>query len=163
MFKSKSARFCMLVVTCLALCAGTAGTPAAARPGVAIATAENTPEERMAREINRVRAAHGLRRLEVSPPLGSASRRYARSIVATGRFRHARQLRPPGFMGVGEVLERHYDGRERVSRTVRHWMRSPSHRRVLLDPVHREGGAGLLHGRLHGAPVSVWVVRLGHR
>ena len=131
-----------VTMTCVALLAAVGGTAGAAEP-VTSADEANTPEEEMVREISRVRAARGLTKLRQSQPLHSASRRYARWLVRHERFRHAVQVRPPGFSGAGEVLERHYDGGERVRRTVQLWMRSPFHRKVLLNLIYREGGAGL--------------------
>ena len=139
------------------------GSAVAAEPVIASATVQSTPDRQMGHEIDRVRAAHGLRHLASSRPLRSASYRYARWLVLHQRFRHAVELRPPGFSAVGEVLERHFDGGRYVRRTVRLWMKSPSHRKVLLNPKYREGGASLVRGRLHAKPVSVWVLRLGRR
>ena len=117
----------------------------------------------MVREINRVRTARDLDPVSQSQPLERASHRYARWLVVNERFRHAANLLLGGFSGVGEVLARHHDHGEHVRRTVRLWMRSPTHRRVLLNPRHQAAGAALVQGRLDGKRVSVWVLRLGHR
>ena len=134
------------------------GAVAAAPVGGAV-SAQSSPDQEMDREIDRVRAAHGLRHLGRSPALRNASRRYARRLVVDGRFAHGVNLRSRGFRAVGEVLERHRDGGRHVQRTVRAWMRSPSHRKVLLNPRYRVSGTGLTHGE----SASIWVLRLGQR
>ena len=131
----------------------------AAEPVVDPVIAQTTPDQEMDREIDRVRTAHGLRQLRRSQALRNASRRYARRLVLDGRFAHGVNLRSRGFGAVGEVLERHRDGGRHVQRTVRAWMRSPSHRKVLLNPRYEVSGAGLAHGE----SVSIWVLRVGQR
>ncbi len=78
-----------VVVTCLVLFPVLAGTAAA----VEVPSGENPPHRQMIREINRVRAAHGLGELSRSQPLRSASLRYARWLVGhlalPPRRRHA--------------------------------------------------------------------------
>jgi len=151
------------VIICLALGGAGGATAEAAQPSFAPSVPQENAGWLMEREINRVRTASGLAHLKGSPILRSAAQRYARWLVLRGRFLHAVALHPPGFRGAGELLGRHYDGYGRVRRTVRLWMQSPPHRRELLNPRYREGGAGLVHGLRRGAPVSVWALRLGYR
>ena len=156
-----------MAVTCFALLAlavfaGLAGTAPTAEAVIARADVENTLDRQMGREINRVRAAHGRRRLGRSQRLHRASRRYAGWLASQHRFVHAAPLLPEGFSGAGEVLERHYDGQPRVPETVQLWMRSPSHRKVLLNPKYRVAGASLSRDP-RGERPSVWVLRLGYR
>ena len=154
---------CHVPLFAFAVFSALAGSAVAAEPVIVSAAVQSTPDRQMGEEIDRVRGARGLRRLTPSQPLRSASNRYARWLVLHQRFRHAVSLRPAGFSAVGEVLERHRDGGRHVQRTVRAWMQSPSHRKVLLNPRYQEGGASLFHGRLHDKPVAIWVLRLGRR
>jgi uncharacterized protein YkwD len=51
----------------------------------------------------------------------------------------------------------------RVGPTIGKWMRSSSHRSVLLTRSMREMGAGIAVGRFRGSTAVIWVVQVGSR
>ena len=107
-------------------------------------------------EINRVRADHGLQRLERDRRLRRAADAYARDMAKRTYFAHtspegetlADRLRAVGYIDdrvrwrVGETLAWGRGGRSTPASIVAAWMRSPPHRRVLLGR-YREVGIGV--------------------
>ena len=119
-------------------------------------TASAGLREEMIGAINVQRMAHGVAPLRHSPFLHSTSYGYARYMMRTDRFAHAGARR-----SFGELLEIHSGRSAYVQRTVHLWMRSPSHRRLLLSRYFRHGGVGMTTGSFQGARRSIWVARLG--
>jgi uncharacterized protein YkwD len=118
-------------------------------------TASAGLREEMLGAINVQRMAHGVPPLRHSPFLHSSSYGYARYLMRIDRFGHA------GSSSFGELLEIHGGRAAYVKRTVRLWMRSPGHRRLLLSHTYRRAGVGMTSGRFQGARRSIWVARLG--
>jgi uncharacterized protein YkwD len=106
----------------------------------------------MLAKINSARAARGLPAVRPSRALTSRCRSYARRMARTGRWRHARNA------GAAEILAFTRQGPQ-VSWTVRAWLGSTVHRRVLLSKRYRRVGIALQKGRIQGGRASIWVVR----
>ena len=53
--------------------------------------------------------------------------------------------------------------RVKLRRTLRLWLRSPSHRSALLYPAMRHAGAGIVKGRFRGRLALMITVHLGGR
>ena len=144
-------------------CSALSGAPADAGELVSeplTATAAAPPA--VVNKVNRVRRRNGLRRLRLSPSLTRSSRRFARHLMRTDRFGHARRIRAnPRFRRVGEVLAMHGGWRPRASKTIRAWMHSPTHRHVLLSRSYRRVGAGRAVGRFGGRRATIWVMQVG--
>jgi uncharacterized protein YkwD len=109
--------------------------------------------------INVVRSRHGLSTLRLSSRLSSAARRHSRDMVRRGYFAHstpegstpADRIRATGYLSgprrwlVGETLA-WWRGSATPATIVVAWMHSPPHRKVLLDPVFRKVGIGVVLG-----------------
>jgi uncharacterized protein YkwD len=84
--------------------------------------------------------------------------------MRTGTFGHARRIRASDrFTRLGELLAWHPGRSPRASRTVRRWVRSPSHSPLLLGRRFRFVGVGRVHGKRRGRRRTTWVVHLGAR
>ncbi|MGE5636961.1 MAG: CAP domain-containing protein [Nocardioidaceae bacterium] len=117
---------------------------------------------RLVDAINAARVEHGVRPLRASRELAGSSRRYARWMLAHQYFGHLARIRASRrFRWLGETLELHSGRRPQVGATLRAWLRSPGHARLLLSPTPRWIGAGWARGRLGGANVTVWVAHVG--
>ncbi len=99
-------------------------------------------------EINEARAAYELPKLKRSKSLSRSSRRYARWMARSGYFGHLSPIRASrSFRGLGENIGhcscRRYDARWLVGA----WLRSATHRRVLLTRHYRYVGASSVRWR----------------
>jgi uncharacterized protein YkwD len=115
-------------------------------------------ERRVFGEVNRVRRAQGLERLEWNESLAQEARRQALNMAARGFFAHrdpargdlaerlnASQIR---WRNCAENLfhERGYD--DSVSVAVQRWLESSGHRRNMLDQAMTQTGVGVaIEGR----------------
>ena len=139
----------LVLVSCLVLAVA---APAAAVPR----------EPRMVAKINAARERHGLPPLRPSRSLTRSARAYAAHLMRIDWFGHADRIRAsPRFRMLGEVLAWHSDRRPRRSGTVRRWLASPGHRKLILKRAFRWIGAGRAVGRFGGGPATIWVVQLG--
>jgi uncharacterized protein YkwD len=144
---------------------------AAALTAVLIAAPVATPgsaanvERRMAleasviREMNKVRAAEGLRPLHASPSLRTAARGHSRAMLEHGFFAHEsrdgtafserirRHYTNRGWMkwAVGEALLAGSGHTLEARAIVASRLDSPSHREILLSPTWRDAGIGALY------------------
>jgi uncharacterized protein YkwD len=144
----------------LALPAG--ASAAACKGGGLHPTARNMPAVRAATLclLNRQRARHGLPKLRQHRVLRKVAARYSRQMVRQGFFAH---VSPSGSTMVGRIRRTSYlkgvrawsvgenlawgAGRSATpARIVRAWMRSPGHRRNILDGSYREIGIGIVRG-----------------
>lgn len=142
--------FCGLVVV-LAL----AAAPLATSGRKTSAQREQTLEQGVLREVNRVRATHGLRSLTISKGLNAAATFQTRALLTQGLFDHD----SPAGGAFGERLHRYYPvaGAHAWSvgenllwssagidagGVVRRWLDSPGHRRIMLGSTWREFGVG---------------------
>ena len=116
-------------------------------------------EGAVVREMNRVRAAHGLTALRMSPGLRAAALGHSQSMLKRGFFGHD-SADGPAF---SERIRRHYtsrgwrmwsvgeallasEGRDVDAHAiVAAWLESPPHREIVLSPTWREAGIGALY------------------
>jgi uncharacterized protein YkwD len=146
------------------LCMGLAGI-ATGTLGAATAAADTTDraEEILVAQINEVRAAHGLRQLEIAPSLARSAERYSWSQMQRGYFGHAARIQAPArYRTLGEILAIHRGPRPLVGFTVNNWMHSAHHIEVILSDRFRRIGAGRAVGFFGGSWRStVWTVQFG--
>ncbi len=105
--------------------------------------------------VNNARATNGLPRLRSSSTLARAASRHARDMVRRDYFEHtspggstpATRARSAGYRGrsIGETLAFAVPAAT-PARTVRGWLRSAAHRRILLSPAMRDMGVGIARG-----------------
>jgi uncharacterized protein YkwD len=137
-----------------------------------------TPAERLIAEratrclLRAVRRRHGLVRLRGSRRVQDAAYHHARHMVRQHYFAHVGprgvtvvdRLRRSGYLDsdtrwiVGEVLALGRGGLPTPRSAVRAWLRSPSHRSVILTAEFRDIGVGVAAGR-YG---TTFTVDLGH-
>jgi uncharacterized protein YkwD len=116
----------------------------------------------MIQKVNEMRHSSGLPTLETSEALTGSARDYARYMLKNDYFGHLASIRAGGnFLTVGETLEWHSGWRPQVAVTFRRWMRSASHRAVLLSPAFRYIGTGKVRGRFGRRVATAWVAHLG--
>lgn len=116
-------------------------------------------EAAVVREMNRIRAAKGLRTLRAAPSLRSAARSHTQTMLARGFFGHdspdgtdfseriRRYYTDRGFAtwSVGEALMAS-QGRSIDARAiVAAWLESPPHREIVLSRTWRDAGIGVLY------------------
>lgn len=149
-------------LTALAVLSG--GVAIGAEPSEAEATAPPDPvDDSLLQEINKVRAQHGVARVRHSTGLDRAATQRSTDMARRGYFDHtlpggqrftavvSRSYPVAGFRSwrVGENLLWSAPVRTPAS-IIRAWLRSPTHRRVLLSPKWRDGGIGAV--RVRSAP-----------
>jgi uncharacterized protein YkwD len=131
--------------------------------------------------LNGQRHRHGLGKLRAQRTLAQVATRYSRLMVRKGFFAH---VSPTGSTMVGRVRRTGYlHGASRWSlgenlawgagrsatpaQIVRAWMRSPGHRRNILDASFREIGIGVVRGaplRVRAArAAATYTTEFGHR
>lgn len=131
-----------------------ASAAAAARFGAAVLS-----------ELNRVRAAHGIAPVAADRRIARIAAAHSRAMARRGTLAHGswsgRVARAAGQpRAVGEVLgwlRRARPGRE-ARALVRGWLRSPTHRSVVLDAGYRRVGIGRAPARLHGLRAALYTV-----
>lgn len=150
--RRRSLVLCALVL--LVVLAAFVPATATAKPG-ASGQRDAALEQGILREVNRVRAARGLRALTLSTPLQSAATFQSRDMIERGYFDHDQ----PGGVSFGERLRRFYpvvgSGHWSVGENLlwstqgigaaaalRLWLASPPHRRNIFDPTWRDAGVG---------------------
>lgn len=156
-----------LVAACSALAAGAAPATAAAQgTGCGFtrlaATAAPEPNVRSALRclVNTTRVRHGMRPLRASARLNLAADRHSADMVARGYFAHvtpegksvADRVRETGYLGgaggwaLGEDIGWGTSTLSSAAAIFDAWMRSPPHRRVILDREFRQIGVGVARG-----------------
>jgi uncharacterized protein YkwD len=150
--------------------AATAEPPPRPTPRIAAATSPLA----IVKRINDVRRAQGLRPLRIAAALGRAAVGHARSMARQGYFSH----NGPDGSSPGTRIRRLYAGSTvgetllwrspdvSAAETVRLWLASPPHRRVLLLPAFTEIGIGVVHaanapGAYRGLDVTIVVADFG--
>ena len=112
-------------------------------------------ETTLLKEMNRVRAQHGLGRLRADTRLERAARAHSREMIAGNVFQHgafgARMARfaVQGTLA-GENLAWGIGYRSSARAIVAAWLRSPEHRANLLRPSFTRVGVGTLVGAFLG-------------
>jgi uncharacterized protein YkwD len=116
-------------------------------------------EGTVVREVNRVRVAHGLAPLRVSPGLRAAARDHSRSMLQQGFFGHdsadgtafsdriRRHYASSGWQmwSVGEALLASEGHDLDAHSIVAAWLDSPPHREIILSRTWRDTGIGALY------------------
>jgi uncharacterized protein YkwD len=99
-------------------------------------------EKRLIQRINETRADHGLRKVVLGPRLQRGAHAWARQLLRTDAFRHARLAG-----GTSEILAWGAPCSWMTPlRAVRLWLKSPGHRAALLARGVRYVGAGWAAG-----------------
>jgi uncharacterized protein YkwD len=121
-------------------------------------------EKSIVRAISDARERHGLRALRGARQLHRSAGRYSRWQLRHGYFGHQPRIRMSSSYGLrAEVLRLHWGWGVRARRTVRMWMRSPSHRSAILHGGMRAAGVGVAKGRFRGRVATVVTVHMGAR
>ena len=116
----------------------------------------------MFKKVNQIRRAHGLARLRPSFSLFRSARHYARRMIRSDYFGHQARIRVARrFRLAGETLAWHSGWRLSPRQTVWQWMRSPSHRAVLLSSRFTRLGVGQSRGRYGRRRATMWVAHVG--
>jgi uncharacterized protein YkwD len=124
----------------------------------------NRAERALVRELNEVRASHGLARLRPNRALGRAADRHSRDMLRSDFFDHSssdgtpfdrRVRRHTDARYVGETLAAIGRRRGGAGTVVRMWMRSPPHRAIVLSPAFRRVGIARRWGTLGGSKMAV--------
>ena len=123
-----------------------ATAPAAARaPG---------PEQQMLHSLNQARAKRGLPALAESTRLRHTARDHCRRMLRLDFFGHLRRVRGPGgYRRLGEVVAWRSGRRPLVDSVLRAWLRSPGHRRVILNRLPHVPRLGAVRLVLRRVPV----------
>lgn len=147
-------RLLALTLSLAALAVALTAGHGAAAPSARAAGLVNL-EAAIVRELNRVRAAHGLRPLSVAQGLETAAAGHSASMLTTGVFEHA----SADGTSFGDRIRRTYPARGFRSWTVAEnllyntgmmsagaaveaWLESPPHRANMLSAAFREVGVG---------------------
>ena len=129
-------------------------------PGSAAAS----PRDSMLAQINSVRAFVGVHPLRSSQALDGSSSRFASTLMRRDFFGHASSIRAGGrFRTLGEILEMHRGYSPQIGATVRAWLHSPGHSRVLLSPRFYWIGLGRVAGSFNGRRTTIWVGQFGRK
>jgi uncharacterized protein YkwD len=145
---------------CLPLLAAVLVLAAASTTAPPASAASHTSPDAVLRLLNVVRARHGVSPLREDPRLAQAARAHSRDMVAHRYFAHvsrsgerpSRRIADTGWMRgrrrwhVGENLAWGTRRNARPVAIVAAWLRSPAHRRIMLDPVYRFAGVGISSG-----------------
>lgn len=115
----------------------------------------------MVDRINQVRANHGLQPYRVAPKLMRASKGHAKRLMRNDGFTHGSAYRKNGFRTAGEMLAYGSGWSLATGPSIRMWLRSPTHRGLMLSRSFRYVGANPVRGRYGGALRTIWVVQLG--
>jgi uncharacterized protein YkwD len=132
------------------------------------------------RDVNALRASHGLPQLRLNAELGAAAAQHTREMAADGYFAHdsfngqsfwqriENWYRPgQGAISVGENLL--WSSPDVTARgAIKMWMASPEHRAILLTPTWRDVGFSAVHvssapGAFGGLAVTILTADFGVR
>jgi len=124
-------------------------------PGTALAGLTRS-ETALLREMNRVRAQHGLERLQFDTRLEAAARSHTQRMLKLNVFTHgAFGSRMLAFNVRGSLAGENLAWGNGIRGTARaiiaEWLASPEHRANLLRPVFTRVGVGELIGFFQGA------------
>ncbi len=112
-------------------------------------------ESTVLREMNRIRAQHGLGKLRFDSNLQRAARAHSREMLASNDFGHGAfetRMQRYSVRGTlaGENLAWGVGARGTARGIVRAWLASPAHRANLLRPSFKRIGVGDLGGSFLG-------------
>lgn len=128
----------------------------------------------MLARVNAARRSAGLPPLRRCPELELAAQAHARDLLERGYYKHvspegSTPLSRAGTAGYRAdlIAENLHERTAPVATIVEDWLRSPAHRRNLLDPGAHELGVGLAIGPGYGLEANgyriVWVQSFGRR
>jgi uncharacterized protein YkwD len=157
MFTSKTRRAAVALLAASALLSPLRASQAAPAPREVTVTHASDLESPILVELNRIRQAHGLRPLRLSPALARAARAHVRALALSGQFRHewpdgrpfARWITSfypvadARSWAVGENLIWSSAGMT-AKGAAEAWLHSAPHRHVLLRPYWRQLGIGVV-------------------
>jgi uncharacterized protein YkwD len=168
-----------IVLCCAVLVAVASWTAASAQPAAASGSHLTKAEKTMLALLNHARTSRGRHALRVVSSLERASRVHSRDMLRRDYFSHdshgggsyAARLRAFGYSRagcttwkVGEIIGWGRGGAASARRIFRAWMKSPAHRRVILQRSFRDVGIGAVTGTLCGlSGVRMVTVDFGHR
>ncbi len=122
-------------------------------------------ERSLVRVINRVRHAHGRKRLHAGRRLSRVADLHSRNMLARDFFAHGsfaqRVRRFAPYRRLGENLA--WTSRCSPGLVVRMWLRSAAHRKVLLSRSYRRVGVGRRAGRLGPRQACLWTADFASR
>jgi uncharacterized protein YkwD len=163
--------------TCAALIALFAVLGAGAVPAQAFDRAAT--EGKILRLVNHARSSRGLARVKVVRPLDRAALLHSRDMIVRGYFSHsslagasiATRARSAGYSTsgcsrwtVGEVIAWGSSSRGTPRSIFKSWMRSSTHRRVILTKRWRDVGIGCARGTYRGFSGAVmYTIDFGRR
>lgn len=141
-------RLCALLIACILL-------PADVNKPVA-ATADD-PLRVLAHKIftlaNRQRRLHGVHQLEWNDRVADQARQHSLNMMERGFFSHSDPVRGPlgarlhaarvNWSRCGENIFRERGMDDPADAAIEGWMKSPSHRQSLLDPLFTQTGVGI--------------------
>jgi uncharacterized protein YkwD len=140
-----------LSVFIVVLCAAVAAPEVLARPLTERGATRNTA---LIAAVNTVRTAHLLPQLQVDANLSRAARSHSRDMLVHDYFAHGNfAIRMSRFGVRGRVFAENLawgSGVMSANATVAHWLASPPHRTVLLDPTLRRIGVATPIGAFGG-------------
>ena len=168
-----------IVLCCAVLVVLASWTAASAQPAAASGSHLTKAEQTMLALLNHARTSRGRHALRAVSSLERASRAHSRDMLRRGYFSHdshgggsyAVRLRAFGYSRagctawkVGEIIGWGRGGAASARRIFRRWMKSPAHRRVILQRSFRDVGIGAVTGTLCGlSGVRMVTVDFGHR
>jgi uncharacterized protein YkwD len=150
-------------MTRIALTLAVVLAPALAAAAPAAAGLTGT-ERAVIRELNDVRARHGLGHLHASRALGRAADRHSRDMLRSDFFDHSssdgtpfdrRVRRYADARRVGETIAAIGRRRGGAGKVVRMWMQSPPHRAIVLGGKFRRIGIARRWGSLGSSRMAV--------
>ena len=148
----------------LAVAGLTLGCALAAAPAEAGSAKQDRVERAVVKQVNAVRAQHGLRKLRRHRGLARAADAKAVEVVTTQVLSHSspdgtsmddRVRRYVRAKIVGETLGYVPAKSRQAKRIVDGWMASPGHRAALLSPAFHRVGVGRRRTRLGSRPIAV--------
>jgi uncharacterized protein YkwD len=142
---------CALFVACILLPAG------ANKPGASVMAAADDPLGSLTRKVlalaNRQRRLHGVHELAWSDAVAAQAREHSINMIERGFFSHtdpvrgvlSARLRSAGipWSRCGENIFREHGADDPAEDAVEGWMKNPSHRQSLLDPLFTHTGVGI--------------------
>lgn len=143
--------FTVVLATTVGLLCGLGGTPAQAAPTVTAAMVAQ--ENRVVALVNQHRARAGCHPLRIDLRLVRAARGHSQDMAARGYFAHDsrtgvtpwQRIMAKGYPRVS-MAENIAAGQRTPAEVVGAWMRSPGHRRNILNCSMRAVGVGLAYG-----------------
>lgn len=139
--------------------------PSTASAGAAPAAAADPYGVALLKELNRVRARHGLPAVRADARMDGGARAHSRDMATRRYFAHgawtsrvsaaSRRAR-----SVGEVIGwlAQNDPRTEAAAIVRAWLGSPTHRHVMLTGGFRRVGIGRATGTVQGFSASLYTL-----